>query len=581
MVALVQKLDVRELLPVKPDGLNPMVAVVLAPPAVADVMERAAAAVRPHLAHETILGDEVHGAGDATPRDVVSLPPGRVALARRTADSDAAATIAPFVAKLLPDIAGSVDINAVVQWVLRESYVQGTDDLYYFAEKVRYFNAAKQAYRDMLAELREIQTQVQASLSGIPEEEQSGYDLAARPTGDATNAAPAAATPTPGVRTPEQEAMVQRVLRYDTDGTTSLEQTLLDGGEGYQAILDALPYMTAEEVLQLLHGIGGDDGEVDGDAVGRLREIISQLSEVQILGVDALKNRSSDWWDEDLEDTFDNVFDGRWPAIKANNGFPDDISKSEALRRLTAPPVTMPTDVAGMPIIDTGWATANQVTLDVTVDFLLSYYGGEPPDPTALYSALLNGNDAGAAARGMWLGIMDRLPAGDIAQLLNLLTGGTGAVPPELEAFLQALVDRIPPTVLQQVREEFEFAGEGMLGALVDARLTSQGLGIGGAGGLDLDPTDGSIDVPQFNPNSGSGEALFLPNGEKVTSLTQLDDLIEKLEADMNGLGDDAQLANVDLQNKLQQQQQVLQLASNISKIMHDATIAIIRNTSS
>jgi hypothetical protein len=40
---------------------------------------------------------------------------------------------------------------------------------------------------------------------------------------------------------------------------------------------------------------------------------------------------------------------------------------------------------------------------------------------------------------------------------------------------------------------------------------------------------------------------------------------------------DDAQLANVDLQNILQKQQQTLQMMSNISKMLHDTAAAIIR----
>jgi hypothetical protein len=41
--------------------------------------------------------------------------------------------------------------------------------------------------------------------------------------------------------------------------------------------------------------------------------------------------------------------------------------------------------------------------------------------------------------------------------------------------------------------------------------------------------------------------------------------------------GDDAQLANVDLQNMLQKQQQTLQMMSNISKMLHDTAMAVIR----
>ncbi len=42
-------------------------------------------------------------------------------------------------------------------------------------------------------------------------------------------------------------------------------------------------------------------------------------------------------------------------------------------------------------------------------------------------------------------------------------------------------------------------------------------------------------------------------------------------------VGDNAQRANIDLQNQLQKQQQTLQTMSNVSKMMHDTAMAIIR----
>jgi hypothetical protein len=48
-------------------------------------------------------------------------------------------------------------------------------------------------------------------------------------------------------------------------------------------------------------------------------------------------------------------------------------------------------------------------------------------------------------------------------------------------------------------------------------------------------------------------------------------------DAQLESMGDDAQLANVDLQNTLQKQQQTLQTLSNISKALHDTAMAVIR----
>ncbi|HEY7162807.1 MAG TPA: hypothetical protein VH815_16215 [Acidobacteriota bacterium] len=50
---------------------------------------------------------------------------------------------------------GAIDPNALVQEVLRESYVQTTEDLRFYAEKVKYFNECKKEVRDHLSKLRD------------------------------------------------------------------------------------------------------------------------------------------------------------------------------------------------------------------------------------------------------------------------------------------------------------------------------------------------------------------------------------------------------------------------------------------
>lgn len=49
--------------------------------------------------------------------------------------------------------------------------------------------------------------------------------------------------------------------------------------------------------------------------------------------------------------------------------------------------------------------------------------------------------------------------------------------------------------------------------------------------------------------------------------------------SDLSTIGDDAQLANIDMQNALQKQQQLLQTMSNVSKMLHDTSMSIIRKT--
>src|SRR5262245_38629173 len=54
---------------------------------------------------------------------------------------------------------GAVDPNALVQYVLRESYLQTAEDLRYLAEKVKYFNESKKLVREYLQQLRDYSPQ--------------------------------------------------------------------------------------------------------------------------------------------------------------------------------------------------------------------------------------------------------------------------------------------------------------------------------------------------------------------------------------------------------------------------------------
>ncbi|HEY7786442.1 MAG TPA: hypothetical protein VIB00_17055 [Pyrinomonadaceae bacterium] len=73
------------------------------------------------------------------------------------------------------------------------------------------------------------------------------------------------------------------------------------------------------------------------------------------------------------------------------------------------------------------------------------------------------------------------------------------------------------------------------------------------------------LGIPDRVPQSGTKNMQVLENE------------IRRWEEKLATLGDDAQLANVDLQNVLQKQQQTLQMMSNISKMLHDTAMAVIR----
>ena len=62
------------------------------------------------------------------------------------------------------------------------------------------------------------------------------------------------------------------------------------------------------------------------------------------------------------------------------------------------------------------------------------------------------------------------------------------------------------------------------------------------------------------------------------TGPEDLDALLEKWDEKLQTIGEDAQLANVDMQNMLQKQQQTMQMMSQISEMLHDTAMSVIRN---
>lgn len=62
-----------------------------------------------------------------------------------------------------------------------------------------------------------------------------------------------------------------------------------------------------------------------------------------------------------------------------------------------------------------------------------------------------------------------------------------------------------------------------------------------------------------------------------VEAASDLETDIAKFEDAMGAIGDDTQLANADLQNLLQKQQQMLQMLSDVSATVNDTALAVIR----
>ena len=84
-----------------------------------------------------------------------------------------------------------------------------------------------------------------------------------------------------------------------------------------------------------------------------------------------------------------------------------------------------------------------------------------------------------------------------------------------------------------------------------------------------------------FQSEPGPDGTVYVEEGEDIATMADKESYIQALRDQLQTLGDDSQLANADLQNILQKQQATLQLMSNVSKVLHDTAMTIIRKIGS
>ena len=97
--------------------------------------------------------------------------------------------------------------------------------------------------------------------------------------------------------------------------------------------------------------------------------------------------------------------------------------------------------------------------------------------------------------------------------------------------------------------------------------------------GVPIDVNDLVQDVLRQSYLESSRDLQIYADKVNLYNRTQKEirDMISRLEEEQNSLGDDAQLANIDLQNALQKQQQLIQMISNISKTLSETALAVIQ----
>ena len=83
--------------------------------------------------------------------------------------------------------------------------------------------------------------------------------------------------------------------------------------------------------------------------------------------------------------------------------------------------------------------------------------------------------------------------------------------------------------------------------------------------------------------NTASAKLPHAVHFQAPSSLTnaQLVALQSQMNSALNTVGDDSQLANIDLQNAMQKQQQALQMISDMEKEMNDTAMSVIRHLGS
>jgi hypothetical protein len=162
----------------------------------------------------------------------------------------------------------------------------------------------------------------------------------------------------------------------------------------------------------------------------------------------------------------------------------------------------------------------------------------------------------------------------------------------EKVTFYNAVKDKLRKKIREAQDVMHQAAGRGDTEA-VDDKIDELGFKMQDyfVDGVSTDTVDANgrpvIDPTDVRSKYSATDGVIEPKQEGATEETKVTtpkvskkaflDYIADLEQNLNGVGDDAQLANVDLQNQLQKQQQTMQMLSNISKMLHDTALAIIR----
>ncbi len=528
----------------------------------------------------------------------------------------------------LQNLLGSIDPNALVQWVLREAYLENTEDLRFYAEKVKFFNDVKKALREEAARAREA---LQAVAGGkaedlLPEpfvprdieteftgsdaqrqllaerqalQEAAGDDATAAatttepapaPPPEAAPVEPVVAAPPPVPQNVEQSDLV---IQYNGDGQT--QECLKGFVDDYKKRLDdMLATMPAEQKAALWEAIKRDNGiRTMGQAQERAHNLWGQRTgsvPVIATGVDTKPrpgetlegylHRIADETGAGMKRGFDAMDHGfhrglgeekvKVEAIDIQFFFPRyEYTPAAATPSPSAPVAAAPGEApAAAPVTEPAGTIENHYdgeggNADVMDDFVSRFQQKvrdmlrlPPEQRRALFEEIERRGGVSLTATAQ-------------ERTHDLVGQRTGTVELTGEADMAMRPGESVETYLERIIDEAGGSLETQLKNLHQGHTE---------GGVKVEDVHFAIELPPYTYVArAEGSELRDSGPGMIDTKGQLDDYIKSLEEKLSSVGDDAQLANVDLQNVLQKQQQNLQMISNISKMLHDTASGIIR----
>ena len=518
-----------------------------------------------------------------------------------------------------------MDVNAFVQAVLRESYLLQNEILKDYADEVERLNELRKKIRAKINQVREWKQAIakgedpgdldfdlflsdddfaatwqDGKGNGADEsgDNSDGFDDDLDPDAYAGNLNEAPAIPLPATLVSIFKPFSGEVQSDALDAIKALVRSLATASDpveradnfkewctnhgfagesaasaAFQMFQEAIPQLPASDVRQIFmaaavfareYGEKNDESDY-GDNMIALLVNVATPSQVQAL-LDA-NNQELDKLVYDGMGSHTQTILDKYQQSKRALDWPDDPALA-SLGDLYAEYLSLPTDDPRRQVIRVKMrAVMWEKTPEQVKSVFEAMLSHDPKADETIVSMMLQGCDGkrvfADANPQQWEFLGEAGP--ELQEFLDVWAaaggGASGLGLDNAEHQLQQSQDKLADTLAYM-------EGNGTLSPCDTGHLDKSGSALTDANG------DGQGDAGQDDAGGGGTEGR-LPTKES------LDEYIQELEEELETAGGDAQLANMDLQNALQQEQQTLQMMSNISKMLHDTAMSIIRKIGS